>query len=171
MSGQTGSTLRPSDIEQSGSNSQRSAFGQGVRLLDTTDKNSALQMQLGRLDTLPARMADALGKPEDIRDVLTALSAIVTLIDSCVAGFEIDAAAFWAMVTWLSKASEEFHHMLSRDDPAALIVLAHWAGSLVRRVEDLGCWFLQGATGFILAEVRVRLQEHGTLVLKLVEEF
>jgi hypothetical protein len=86
-----------------------------------------------------------------------ALSAIATLIDSCVAGFEAEEATFRAMATWLSKAADEFHEMLARDNPAALIVLAHWAASLVRRVEEMGCWFLKGAADFVIGQVKERL--------------
>jgi hypothetical protein len=150
-----GPSPRPSDFPHSSNASD--AFGRAAQLLNRTIYDPALSTVLQRLDTLPSRMASALGRPDDLRDVVIALSAIATLIDSCVAGFEAEEATFRAMATWLSKAADEFHEMLARDNPAALIVLAHWAASLVRRVEEMGCWFLKGAADFVIGQVKERL--------------
>ena len=150
-----GPSLRPSGFPYS--NNASDAFGRAAQLLNVTIHDPALSTVLQRLDTLPTRMASALGRPDDLQDVVIALSAIATLIDSCVAGFEAEEATFWAMATWLSKVGDEFHEMLARNNPAALIVLAHWAASLVRRVEETGGWFLKGAAGFVIGQVRERL--------------
>lgn len=160
------STLRPSDFPHSTSN----AFGRAAHLLSLTTADPALAAILTRLDTLPARMAAAMGRPdEDVRDVVIVLSATATLVSSCVAGFEADDDAFGAMATWLSRAADEFHHLLARQNPAALVVLAHWAASLVERVEENGCWFLRGAARFVLGRVGELLPADRWAVRELVE--
>ncbi|KAJ8115580.1 hypothetical protein OPT61_g2798 [Boeremia exigua] len=163
----TGDTvIRPCDLNHD----EDDAFGRAARLLEMTNHDTVLAAFLGRLNTLPNRMAEALGRPNDLRDVMTALSAIATLIESCVAGFEASEVSFWVMATWLSRAADEFHQMLAENKQAALIVLAHWAASLVRSVEDDGCWFLDGAAEFILAEVREKLQPNGPATRSLIED-
>ncbi|KAH6637777.1 hypothetical protein C7974DRAFT_148255 [Boeremia exigua] len=128
------------------------AFSRAARLLDLPIDDPVLASILARLDTLPSRMADALGRPDDPHDAVTALSATATLIGSCIEGFESD-DAFWAMATWICRVGEQFHQLLARENPAALLVLAHWAAALVWRVEEDGCWFLNGAAGTILGRV------------------
>lgn len=140
-------TLHPSDTGRTYTDSQVYVFGRVAQLLKMTRNNPALAELLERLNTLPARMAEALDEPESIRDVIVASSAIATLIDSCVAGFESQDVAFWAVVTLLSKAADESHQILSHENAAALVALAHQAASLAKRVEDDGCWFLRGAAG------------------------
>lgn len=165
-----GVTLRPSDFRQTNGSDAEDAFGRAARLMDTPVDDPILSTVLSRVSSLPTRMAEALGRPEGregLRPVIVALSAIATLIDSCVAGFESDEAAFWAMATWLSGAADEFHDMVVRYEPAALIVLAHWAASLARRVEENGCWFLKGASAYILSRIKERLPDNA-LVHELV---
>ena len=130
--------------------------------IDEADRDPMLSCLIDRISSLPTRMAGPLGRPqspEDLQAVMIALSAIAKLIDSCVAAFESESedATFCAMTTWLSAATGSLHELIARNNAAALIVLAHWAGSLVRRVEENGCWFLKGAADFMLARIRERL--------------
>ncbi|KAF9701653.1 hypothetical protein EKO04_000782 [Ascochyta lentis] len=61
------------------------------------------------------------------------------------------------MAPWISKASEEFHGMTFHNNPVALVVLAHWAASLVKRVDESGRWYLLGAAHFIVTQAANRL--------------
>lgn len=137
-------------------------FGRATELMEVNemDHDPSLTTLLSRISSLPTRMVEPLARPqgpEDLQAVMTALTAIANLISSCVAGFESDEIALSAMTTWLSGTGDVFQELLAHDNPSALIVLAHWAGSLVRRVEENGCWFLKGAAEFILARIRERL--------------
>lgn len=158
------------DRQRPGELYKKGAFDRAARLTKTKASDPTLAAILTQLDTLPTRMAEALGRPDDIRSVFTALSAIATLIDSCVAGFEIDDVALWATVAWLSQVGEKFHEMLSRNEPAALVVLAHWAALLLRRVEEKGHWFLRGAAKSIVANVAERLPHDQSAVRQLIAD-
>ncbi|KAF3049966.1 hypothetical protein E8E11_004799 [Didymella keratinophila] len=128
--------------------------------VDQADRDPLLACLLDRISSLPTRMAGPLGRsqgPEDLQAVTVVRLAIAKLIDSCAAGFESDELTFSAMATWLSGAADEFHELIAHNNAAALIVLAHWAGSLARRVEENGCWFLKGAADFLLTKIRERL--------------
>lgn len=146
------------------------AFDRAARLVNTSTSDPALAAVLKHLDALPTRLAEALGRPDALWPVLTALSAVASLIDSCVAGFEDDDVVLWAAVAWLERVGEQFHEMLARNEPAALVVLAHWAASLVRRVEEKGCWFLGGAAEFVITQAVERLASHEHAIRQLVED-
>ncbi|KAL9083802.1 MAG: hypothetical protein Q9165_008361 [Trypethelium subeluteriae] len=126
---------------------------------------------LDRLLALPSRMAETFGKPEDVRDVLAALSAIATLIECCEISFSSDKAeASWrGMTTWLTKVPDHFGRMILCHSAAALVVLAHWAASLVKRAEHCGCWFLRGLTKMLLRLIVEQLSSHDLAVQGLVE--
>jgi hypothetical protein len=139
--------------------------------ISQADRDPSLSCLLDRISSLPTRMVEPLGRshgPEDLQPATVALSAIARLIDSCAAGFDSDELTFSAMATWLSGAAGPFHELLAHNNAAALIVLAHWAGSLVRRVEENGCWFLKGAADFLLTRIRERLPQNAA-VLELIE--
>ena len=125
---------------------------------------------LNRLRALPSRMAETFGKPESARDVLATLSAIAALVECCDTSFASDevGAAWRGMATWLTKVPDHFNHMVSRHNPAALVVLAHWATSLVKRAEHCGCWFLRGSEKTILLEIAERLPADDRAVQSLV---
>jgi len=150
-------------------NLQHDPFDRADQLMDMTVHEAGLSAILHRLNALPTLMAEVLGRPEDLRDVVVALSAITTLIDSCVAGFEAEEATIWAMATWLSKVAVEFHEMTAKNDPAALVILAHWAASLVRKAKEQGCWFLKGASELVLTKVAECLPPDRPAIRKLVE--
>ncbi len=153
----TGAMLRPSALYHSNEN----VFDRAARLLNTRTFDPVLATFLRRLEALPTRMAEALGRPDDLRDVVTALSAI--------AAFEASEDSFWIMAEWLSGVADDFHQMLAQDKPAALIVLAHWAASLVVKVEEDGCWFLDGAAQFIMSQVQERLPPDPCKIRSLIE--
>jgi hypothetical protein len=125
---------------------------------------------LRRLASLPARMTEAFERPEDTGDVLDILAAIATLIECYSASFASDDAdvAWREMTGWWSKIPSRFHHILSYH-PAALVVLAHWAATLVKQAEHCGCWFLRGSTKAILSYVDEKLPKDNSVVRSLVE--
>ncbi|PLB44473.1 hypothetical protein P170DRAFT_392749 [Aspergillus steynii IBT 23096] len=101
------------------------------------------------LQTLPSRMADFFGKPDDVRDVLATLSAIAALVDCCDMVLASTASAWDATTDWLNKVPDHFNDLVLRGDSAALVVVAHWAALLVRLVERSGCWFFGGLSTLI----------------------
>ena len=125
---------------------------------------------LNRLRTLPSRMAETFGKPESAQDVLATLSAIAALVECCDTSFASDevGAAWRGMATWLIKVPDHFNHMVSCHNPAALVVLAHWAASLVERAEHCGCWFLRGSAKKILRQIAQQLPADDRAVQSLV---
>lgn len=59
--------------------------------------------------------------------------------------------------------------MISRHDPAALVVVAFWASALVLRAEQSGHWFLSGLAKRLISEVDNRLRSSGGNALLLIE--
>lgn len=163
-------TIRGFGVRSGDDDSQEQTFAQASRILNTRSASNAgsfgafppcdntLSTLLNHLGTLPSRMAEALGKPENTQDVLATLSAIAALVECCVTSFASDEAgtAWRAMATWLIKVPGHFNHMVSRHSRAALVVLAHWA-VLVERAEHCGCWFLKGSVRKILLRIAERV--------------
>jgi hypothetical protein len=58
---------------------------------------------------------------------------------------------------FLHSLPSHFHTLLSRHEPAALVVLAHWAATLVHGAEASGCWLLRGLAGRLVEEIGGRL--------------
>jgi hypothetical protein len=141
-----------------------------ARRLDACD--SMLPALLNRLTELPFRMAQIFGKPDSARDVMVPLSAIASLVECCDIAFAShDVGAAWkAMTTWLTKVPDYFNDMVSNGCTVALVVLAHWAASLVQRAENCGCWFLKGSTKKILMLIVERLPPDNHAVRGLVAE-
>lgn len=130
-------------------------------------------LPLTNLLTLPSRMASTFGPPSSPHDVLATLSAIAALVECSetidFASFDDEPQASWrGMATWVVQLPEDFEHMLSRHDPAALVVLAHWATVLVGRAERCGCWFLEGAGKRILRLIGEQLSGEDWKVRSLV---
>lgn len=73
------------------------------------------------------------------------------------------------MTTWLANVPDHFNQIVGRDDPAALVVLAHWAAILVKRAERIGCWLLKGSAKMIVLQITRQLSVHGPTILSLVE--
>ncbi|KAL9078929.1 MAG: hypothetical protein Q9157_002153 [Trypethelium eluteriae] len=132
--------------------------------------DSTLSALLDRLLALPSRMAETFRKPEDVRDALAALSAIAALIECCDISFSSDEveASWRGMAMWLTKVPDHFSHMVSCHSPAALVVLAHWVVSLVKRAEHCGCWFLRGLTKKLLQQIVEQLPLDDLAVQSLV---
>ncbi|KAJ4292577.1 hypothetical protein N0V90_009240 [Kalmusia sp. IMI 367209] len=141
--------------------------------LAQNDRSVAL---FDRLDRLPSLMTDVFGRPDNVRDVMATLSAIAILVEhysfsSNAKSTEVSSStAVWhSMVQWLSKAPEHFRHMVSRHDPAALVVVAHWASALVLRAEQAGYWFLRGLAHKLIHEIEGRLRSVDDTACSLLE--
>ena len=114
---------------------------------------------LGRLQDLPSRIAEAVGKPDNALDVFATLSAIDALVDCCSMSYAAEHLdEVWRSTTlWLSKTSNHFRHMIWCLRPAALIVLAHWT-LLVERAEQY-CWFIKGLATKLWRKISAKLPE------------
>lgn len=123
------------------------------------------------LHELPSCIAEGLGRPKSTQDVLATLSAISIAVECCDISFARDeaATAWQGVATWLANVPDHFNQMVGRYEPAALVVLAHWAAMLVKRAERVGCWFLQGSAKIIVLQVARHLSANGHTVLGLVE--
>jgi hypothetical protein len=80
---------------------------------------------LTRLQTLPSRMAEAFGRPDpkDIPEVLAAVSACSALwIPS---DTEAASEVWKCMALWTAKVSGPFSDIVARQNPAAMVVIAH----------------------------------------------
>ena len=123
------------------------------------------------LRALPFRMVEVLGRPESAEEVFATLSAITRVAECCDISFACDEteAAWQGVATWLANVPDVFNQMVGRDDPAALVVLAHWAAILVKRAERIGCWLLKGLAKLIVLQITRQLSVHGHTVLSLVE--
>ncbi|RDW56769.1 hypothetical protein BP6252_13953 [Coleophoma cylindrospora] len=139
---------------------------------DSSPRNNTASALFNRILTLPYRMAETFGKPESAEDVLATLSAIAALVECSETSFSPSevGGAWLGMVTWLSKVPEHFNFLVSRYNPAALVVLAHWAALLVKRAENCGCWFLSGFTKAILLQIAERLPSENDAVQSLVKD-
>ena len=116
-------------------------------------------------------MMEVFGRPDNTKDVLVILAAISTLIDHCSSSFALvdSNVALREMESWLSSVPEHFHYMVSQRNPAALVVMAHWAATLIRWAERCGCWFLKGSARAILRYVERRLPKDDHVVSSLIE--
>ncbi|KAL5384974.1 hypothetical protein DPSP01_005075 [Paraphaeosphaeria sporulosa] len=130
-----------------------------------SEENEGTIALLKRLDELPSRMSEVFGRPNDIKDVMATLAAIATLVEHYSATFTPDTnlpspnSVWHSMVQWPSKVPEDFHFMVSRHKPAALVVVAHWVSALVFRAEKCGYWFLRGLARKLHAEIAGRLRD------------
>ncbi|KAJ5128725.1 hypothetical protein N7526_006891 [Penicillium atrosanguineum] len=111
---------------------------------------------LNHLHMLPYRMAEIFGKPDHEEDALVILLTIATLVECCTSSFiSDDASRAWQnMVQLLNKTTDHFHHMVALQNPAALVVLAHWAAISVKRAENCGCWFIHGLSRAIMFNIQ-----------------
>ncbi|KAH7120613.1 hypothetical protein EDB81DRAFT_814474 [Dactylonectria macrodidyma] len=152
--------------EQTRSRSTRSEFG--VTATSQLPGTAPPEM-LERLRTLPYRMAAALQKPDSARDYFEALCAINALAECWSMSYAADdAATTWlGMQSWLTRLSDHFMQMLSRGDPATLIVLAYWC-PLVERAERHS-WFLKGLAARLHSHIVADLPEDSA-VQNLVED-
>ncbi|KAK9242873.1 hypothetical protein V1506DRAFT_546202 [Lipomyces tetrasporus] len=174
--------LHPGGIRSDDDDRQEETFTQARRILRIRSSSDAGSFGafsscdntptalFNRLRALPSRMAETFGKPESARDVLATLSAIAALVQCCDTSFASDevGAAWRGMATWLTKVPDHFNNMVSRHSPAALVVLAHWAASLVKRAEHCGCWFLRGSAKTILLQIAEQLPADDRAVQSLV---
>lgn len=148
------------DLQQSQSSSE--AINGGI--LSTNHKTPP--EMLGRLHTLPYRMAGVFGRPDNAQDVLNTLRAISLLVECCDISFasEDPGTAWRGMARWVAKVPDHFNSLITRHNPPALIVLAHWAQFLLKRAENCGCWFLKNVANTVLAEVAKQLDSDDSAV-------
>jgi Orsellinic acid/F9775 biosynthesis cluster protein D len=118
---------------------------------------------LESIRSLPHRMVEKLGKPDNVQDVLVTLSAIDELAECYSLSFEADdiRTAWTGMESWLSDSSDHFNELILRRTPAALVVFAHWL-FLVERTAHY-CWFLRGAAAKLLHRIEEDLPEDGAV--------
>ena len=175
------STLNYRDIQNDGQERQEELFAQGFlhtrsssrvgnpRMKSFSDNTPSVLRNL--LRALPFRIAEGLGKSESAQDVFTTLTAISTVVECCDISFACDeaGAAWLGVATWLANVPDHFNQMVRRQHPAALVVLAHWAATLVKRAEHVGCWFLKGSAKTIVLQVARQLSANAPAVLGLVE--
>ena len=176
------STLLQSDIQNDGRELQEEQFAAG--LLQTRNSSHGEKSRtnsfsdnipsvlLNRLHSLPHRISEGLGRPDDVQDAFASLSAITMVVECCDISFASNkvGTAWHGVAMWLVKLTDHFNQMLLRHHPAALVVLAHWAAVLVKRAERVGCWFLKGFAKIIVVEVARHLSVNGRAVLDLVED-
>ncbi|KAL3447721.1 hypothetical protein BJX65DRAFT_307779 [Aspergillus insuetus] len=129
---------------------------------NTGISNPADERLIMQLHDLPSRMAEALGKPENMSDVLATLDAVSALVECCELGYSSDEmnVAWQSIVAWPAMVPEHFHTLVSASSTPALVVLAHWAASLLQRVEEHGCWFLRGAAEKMLRMIRGQIAKN-----------
>jgi hypothetical protein len=134
-----------------------------------------------RFRDLPHLMALALGKPDNIKDVLGAVLAIGSLVicfDASLgytghigAGTGTEEAQGWhEMARWTVETTEHFNDMITRQAPGALVVVAHWAAFLVTKAEVSGSWFLLGLGKAICELIMQRLSTESSAVQRLVSD-
>ena len=154
------SALAPDNILEDASNHARNDTGASSNDVLPSKAPPAL---LERLQNLPYRMAEALGRPDNALDFYATLSAIDALIDCCSRSYASDdvGAVWMGMGCWLNKCSDHYHSLVRRRDTAALVVFAHFA-FLVKRAERY-CWFLQGSTTRVLHQITLDLPEDRTV--------
>ncbi|KXG50402.1 uncharacterized protein PGRI_068930 [Penicillium griseofulvum] len=123
---------------------------------DTSTESTAL---LNRLQMLPYRMAEIFGKPDHEQDALAVLLGIGALL-RC----SDDLSGPWQGISaWLNKTTDHFSHMVLLQDPAALIVLAHWAAILFKQAEAYECWFIHGFSRAIVLIISEHLSTDDTV--------
>lgn len=120
--------------------------------LSTSHRNTPSPI-LDRLRALPSRMTEAFGRPEGVGDVIATISAIAILVECCEISFSADEEAWRGMAVWLSKVPNRYTYMVSRHNPAALVVLAYWASYLVKRAEECNHWFIEGLEKIIMEQI------------------
>jgi hypothetical protein len=133
--------------------------------------NPAYHDLRNRLRVLPNELSNTLGRPSQVQDVLTILSATAALVVQCDVAFTKDAVnTVWGgMVGWLTALSEYFDHMLKHNDPAALVLLAYWA-VLVERAHDCGLWWLDGIAEKVVREAHRLLELENSDLRRLVQD-
>lgn len=153
-----------------GGDGREDAFKLAAGILNSTTTDNSLSIPLNRLASLPSGIAEALGRPDNVADVLATMNAIAALVNCCAIGFRSEdvGVMFLSMAMWLVEISDRFQSLIDHCNPAALVVLAHWAAYLVARAENYGCWFLRHSAKIILRCIREQLANN-SLVLKMIE--
>ncbi|THX62013.1 hypothetical protein D6D06_00224 [Aureobasidium pullulans] len=139
----------------------------------TTQQDGSMPTAMANaLRKLPFRLAGCTNRPDDPQDVVTSMTAIANLFESCKLSFGQDnmKVSWQSMAGWLLKMSQHFERMVVRSDPVALVVVAHWTILLVTRAQQLGCWFLTGVAEAILRQISGQLSANNQPALALIED-
>jgi hypothetical protein len=165
------STLRGLAITESRPVSQETVFTQAKSILDHDtptfhDPSGAGHALFDRLRVLPSQLSSALGRPDNVQDVLATLSAIAALAVCCETSFASN-KRWESMVEWLNMTTEHFHEMVEANRPVALVLIAYWA-VLVKRAYSRGFWLLKGMAERIWRDVGDELQAGNGDVLGIV---
>jgi hypothetical protein len=149
---------------------QEDAFVLAARTLKSRP-NDRFSETFDHLAILPTRIAETLGRSENIPEVMTILRSIAILVSCCAENFasEETEANFMTMTAWLAKVPDLFHQMVVSNQPAALIVTACWAAILVKRAQYCGCWFLGNSAEMVLSHVNQRVSDNLAIV-KLIKD-
>jgi hypothetical protein len=152
-------------------NNAKETFAQAKQILESRPSSHPAKhndiFQKGRV--LPSHLSSAFRRPDIVDDVLIILSAIAALVVSCEACFASDTAGrVWqSAAMWFTKLPEHFNDVMKSENPAALIVLAHWV-MLLQRAESCGCWYLTGMARRNIDEISERVGVENGLVRNLV---
>ncbi|KAF2173618.1 hypothetical protein M409DRAFT_15896 [Zasmidium cellare ATCC 36951] len=120
--------------------------------------------------SLDPRLAACVAAADSVRRPTTdtqALDSAIASLSFCYAGglpshpeTPIDEHTLWMhSQAWPRLVSETYLLLLQAEDPAALIVYAHWC-YLVRRLEGVS-WYLQGMSGKLVEGIQSRMREQG----------
>ncbi|KAJ5709782.1 hypothetical protein N7493_010073 [Penicillium malachiteum] len=155
------------EIDEENSEFRRALFKNGS--LENDPRTVMLQRHI---DELPCRMAAIFGRPRHEQDAPAIIHAIGTLSKCHIHSLESDdlSSVWHFMVAWLIETTEHFNRLVSDQNPAALVVLAYWGVSLVKRAENCGSWFINGLTRKLLLSIQEHLSSDnatGALVQEL----
>jgi hypothetical protein len=153
--------LNSNSLPHSNNVHQEAIFAEAKRILEADPtspwscQNPTCKKLLDRLRVLPEQLSQALGRPDNVQDVLTTLLATAALVVSCEFSSRSDTAgATWqGVVGWLAMVAGHFNSMLDNSNPAALVLVAYWS-ILIRRVESFGMWFLQDLGELVVRVVK-----------------
>ncbi|PVH69684.1 hypothetical protein DL98DRAFT_505423 [Cadophora sp. DSE1049] len=149
------------------------AISTGERSSSTSPPgNTPPSTVLSQLRAIPFRLAVLCDKPQSLRDGNTTLTAAAILDDCCHDSFASDGidVPWHGMMSWLAQVPDQFNTLISKHNPAALLILAYWVAVLVRRAEQCGCWILKGAARKLLALIADGLPPDASKVRSLVKD-
>ncbi|KAJ5611856.1 hypothetical protein N7528_008961 [Penicillium herquei] len=151
--------LEPSSYMEQGIDGENSESRRAFDKNRSLANESRTVMLLRHIDELPYRMAAIFGKPQDEQDAPAIIHAIGTLSKCYIRSLESgDLSSVWQlMVAWLIETTDHFNRMVSDQNRAALLVLAYWSASLVKRAENCGCWFINGLSEKLLLSIQQHL--------------
>lgn len=150
---------------------------EAARSKDAENVAKIPSLMLDRLDQLPQRLGQVLGKPDpaNMKDVQASFEACTALIAAYARAYSAKAppvsahppleprgdmvAAIWnGFESWTRTVSDHYIHLLEINDGPALIILAHFC-VLVKRFEER-YWYVQGMPGRMIELIENKLDDH-----------